>query len=203
MSENFNTECNETILDNDSFDENMEQKTVPQLDELTKHIGNMFNNPDMQNALKGMFESLKPKSSMSLTQEELTKYEMSHEDITLDINTRILPHLLSKLSGNCIKEINIEKESKVYSTLNLVYGATNYLVSTGNDKNEVELYRDRMVSQLIWVNLFDANNYYDKPTEETNKLISETMKSFSAGIVSNKLSNLNMNDLFKQINSSV
>jgi hypothetical protein len=68
---------------------------------------------------------------------------------------------------------------------------------------QIELYRDRLVGQIVWVSLYDADNYYDKPTEETNKLISTTMQEFTSGVINSQLTGLNIDELFKQFTSGV
>lgn len=194
-------ECDcETTLD-DGFDDNAQDN---QFGELTKHIGNMFNNPNMQNALKGVFNSLKQKSGSSLTKEDIAHYSVSYEDINQDINNRLVPHLLSRLHGEGLNDtltVTINKDSKQFGSISLLYGASNYLISKGNDQAQIELYRDRLVGQMVWMSLYNADNYYEKPSEETNKLISTTMQEFASGVVTNQLTELKLDELFKQFNT--
>lgn len=207
----LDTECTETILDNETGEtectETILDNETGGLDMFTKHISKMFQNPKMQNALNGAFgtltKSLKPQSGKL---ENFATYNVSYEDIMMDINTRIVPHLLSRLSGdglNNMQSVNIEKDSKMFGSINMLYSCSNYLIQKGNDQVQIELYRDRLVGQMVWVSLYNANNFYDVPTSETNALITDTMKEFATGILNSQLSSIKLEELFKNLNTKL
>lgn len=217
MSENLETmldsssesECVETILDNETEKCDLNGG----FGELTAQLNSMFQNPKMQNALSGALSGafgsltaqLKPQSGNTLPK-DFTTYNVSYEDMMTDINMRVVPHLLSKLSGDGlsgIQSVNVDKTSKMYGTMSMLYSCANYLIQNGNDKDQIELYRDRIVGQMVWVSLYDANNFYDAPTNETNTLIADTMKEFATGVLNSQLSTLKLNELFKNLNTQL
>lgn len=196
--------CTETSLDNDTNELN------GGFGEFTKHISSMFQNPKMQNALNGVFgsitEKLKPQSGSILTLEDITIYNVSYEDIMIDINTRVVPHLLSRLSGDGLSNIhsvNIDKGSKMFGSISLLYSCGNCLIQKGNNQTQIELYRDRLVGQMVWANLYEADNFYSTPTNETNELVADTMKGFATGVLNSQLSSINLGELFKNLNTKL
>lgn len=212
-----NTECEQTILDDENsnshervtFDDT--DKISPlngDLNDITKQFGAMFNTPQMQNALTNTLSSLmtqlKPKTGM-LSQEEIDQSEVSYDEIMNDVNTRIVPHLLSKVSGDGvsnIQNITLDKGSKSYTTIQMLYNSSKYLINKGTNEMQVLLYRDRIIGQLVWFQLYKFDNFYDEPTDETTKLMSETVKGFSASYMDSSINKLNLADMFKKMNST-
>jgi hypothetical protein len=218
VDDTLNENVMETILDDNVSDQlsspgNDSTEGFGKLEELGKQMGTMFSSPEMQNTLSNIFKSLTTKIQPSsggdtLSYTDLSQFYVPYEEIVNDINSRVFPHLLSKVSGeglNGIQTITIDKESKSYKSISMLYNVSNYLTSKGNNVEQITLYRDRLVGQMVWLLLYNPDNFYDDTTSETNTLVSDTMKSFTAGVLNmatQSLSTLNFGEMFGKINKS-
>lgn len=197
-----NTECNQTVLD----DENTDQ--ISSINEISKQLKGMFGDPKIQNAFGNILDSvvtqLKPKSG--ILPQNIEKFTVSHDEIINDINERIVPHLLSKVLSdglNNTQNITFDTKSESYGSIHMLYKCSKYLINKEIDQEQVILYRDRIVGQLVWSRLYEANNFYDKPTDEIEISMTNTLKEFTAIHLDDTCNKLKLEDMFKQFNLTV
>lgn len=174
--------------------------------DLSKEIGNMFQKPEMRNSLNtmlgsmmGIFGKLQQQTGQELSHQKIEECKVSYEDIMLDINTRIVPHLLSKVKSDVLNtSVNILNTSKEYASLSMMYNICNYLVKEGHDETQINLYRDSVISSVVWTHLYNPLLFYEKPSEESAKIVSDTMTNYSVATVRGSLGSLNLNELMEK-----
>jgi len=201
---NFFENVAETPLDNENDVENV-VKTPLENDvnsnNFTKQILNIFKNPQIHTMLDETFGKISELQSKNGS--NILSHTVPCDEIENDINNRILLDLLLKLNSNKfdnINKIDLDKKSKTWDEINTLYCCANYIIKTKNvDVKQVELYRDREVSKLIWTYLYKTENFYENPSDEISLMFVETQKNCAIEFATDKIKNINLNDIFSRI----
>jgi hypothetical protein len=209
----------ETILDTDGTDNSNDSNNhnndgLDGLGDFGKKLTSLFASKDMQssltNAMNSIVNQMKNKfpTMPNVDASVLLNNMLSHEEIMNDINTRVVPHLLSCVGGTAlcnVKSININEKEKSYSTISMLYNVSTHLINNGYDKEEVIRHRDSLVGVYAWTSLYDRNNFYGTPNEEISNVFNETLMGCTTGMLNMGLSAMsgnNLSTMFAQLQSS-